>query len=381
MMKQSKGQEVSVLVWGTYDTGKPRTRIIIKALRKIHPDILEVHNNIWNKIEDKSQIKGRRQKSIFIAKYILAYPSLIFRYLLTPKHKVLFIPYMGVFDLILIWPLARIRGVKIYLDLFISLYDTIVIDRKLVSESSLFAKLLYTIEWLSLRLADKLIIDTKTHARYIESLFHLEGNTINVVWVGAEEEHFYKKNAIRTQENKIHVLFYGQFIPLHGLDTIIGAAELLKDSHVTIEFTIIGKGQLQARIDSLIQNKQLTNIKRLEWITYSDLNDMIASSDICLGIFAPQGKALRVIPNKVFQAISSRKAFITADTPAIRELTNENGAIVLIPPGNPDKLAQAIVSLSKRITNGNLDLSKMPIINIQTISSQLKTVMQQNEID
>src|SRR3546814_10446668 len=62
-------------------------------------------------------------------------------------------------------------------------------------------------------------MDTHAHARRIEHLFGLGNGSCGSVWVGAETEHFSSSLlASRTGARPMHVLFYGQFIPLHGVD-------------------------------------------------------------------------------------------------------------------------------------------------------------------
>jgi glycosyltransferase involved in cell wall biosynthesis len=57
-------------------------------------------------------------------------------------------------------------------------------------------------------------------------------------------------------------------------------------------------------------------------------------------------KARRVIPNKAFQALACRAPLITADTPAARELLVHDESALLVPPGDPAALADAIRRLA-----------------------------------
>ena len=54
-------------------------------------------------------------------------------------------------------------------------------------------------------------------------------------------------------------------------------------------------------------------------------------------------KAARVIPNKVFQVLAAGAPLITRDSPAIRELVDdETPGVYLVPPGDPAALAAAV---------------------------------------
>src|SRR3546814_19109312 len=84
-------------------------------------------------------------------------------------------------------------------------------------------------------------MDTHEHARRIEHLFGLGNGSCGSVWVGAETEHFSSSLLTsRTGARAMHVLFYGQFIPLPGADTVIRAARLLRNEPV--EWQLIGPG-------------------------------------------------------------------------------------------------------------------------------------------
>jgi len=142
-------------------------------------------------------------------------------------------------------------------------------------------------------------------------------------------------------ESFLSVLFYGQFIPLHGVDTIIQAAQLLENE--CIQWVIIGKGQEESRIRQIIDLHPLENLNWIPWVQYHELVDWIQYADICLGIFGDSDKASRVIPNKVFQILAMRKPLITRDSPAIRELLSPcMPGIYLIPPVNSEALVEAI---------------------------------------
>ena len=71
----------------------------------------------------------------------------------------------------------------------------------------------------------------------------------------------------------------------------------------------------------------------------------MAASHACLGIFGTSGKAQRVIPNKVFDALAAARAVITGDTPAAREVLTHEDTAWLCAPGDPRALADSILAL------------------------------------
>jgi glycosyltransferase involved in cell wall biosynthesis len=322
--------------------------MLVEALRLNDPALPVIHRNPWAGIEDKSQVKGLAARLALLLRWLLAYPALIAAYLRAPRHEIVVVPYPGNLDVLVLWPLARLRGAKICWDMFLSLYDTAVIDRAMVKRGGVLARLIHAAEWLSTRAADRILLDTRAHAHYIADLFHLPAAKVGAFQVGAETELFVRA-AQPPVSAPLEVLFYGQFIPLHGLDTIVAAIARIEldDTAPPLTFTIVGQGQEQPRIDALIAREGLRTVKRIGWVDFADLPALIARSSICLGVFAPDGKGTRVIPNKVFQILSVGRPLITMDSPAIRELVSPSPALRLVPPGDAAALAEAIVSLAR----------------------------------
>lgn len=360
-----------VVFWGTYDIGKPRVRILLRGLRSNGVDVIECHKDVWGGIEDKSQIKGFTRKLRLLFIWLLAYPGLIWRYLRLPKHDAVVVGYLGQLDVLVLWPFAKIRGVPIVWDAFLSLYNTVVEDRRMVGPHNPIALLLWLWEWLACRMANLVILDTGAHGRYFSDTFNVGPEKIRSVFVGAEPEIFdtcrtastdflsgnngSKKSDIDNLESsnsilpgpKTKVLFYGQFIPLHGIDTVIQAAKLTEKNN--IHWTIVGTGQESQRIHKVVEQLRPCNLEWIEWVPYRQLVDAIKGADVCLGIFGATEKASRVIPNKAFQILMSGSPLITRDSAAIRELVpTESDGIWLIPPADPDALARAVLSASAR---------------------------------
>lgn len=339
-----------LVVWGTYDLSKPRVRLLLQALEILPLEVYPCHGSIWEAIRDKSQLSAARVIGAFL-RIILTYPKLIYRYLRTPKHDAVLIPFMGHLDIWVLWPIARLRGVPIIWDVFISLYDTVVCDRRKWRPESMSARLLFWFEKTTFRLASKAFSDTAHGARYLEQLYHLPSGRVDYVWVGVEAERF-PILPPRVPQEVTQVLFYGQFIPLHGIGTIVAAAEKLAEEALPIQFTLIGTGQEADAVDAQIKRLDLSNITRVLWVDYERLIDALEQADICLGIFGTSNKAHNVIPNKVFQILATGRPLITADTPAIRELIKEDKGIALVPPGDADALAQAIKEMAAQPSDG-----------------------------
>lgn len=341
-MNSKHVERIEVLAWGTYDLGKPRTRLTLKALADAGYAVSQVHRPIWTGVEDKSTLGSLRFLG-FLLKVLLAYPLLIFRFFLRPRPDVVLILYPGHLDVLILGLFAKIRGVPIVWDVFISAYDTVVDDRQLISPNSAQAKILRWFEGLACKMANHLVLDTQAQAAYFRRHYKRREDQVSAVPVGAEGENFQPKSAGPPATSDI-VLFYGQFIPLHGVDTIIEAAKLTED--LPIAWKIIGTGQMKNTAQRQIETLAPANLHWTEWVPYEDLIDEIAKAGVCLGIFGNSEKAGRVVPNKVYQILTAGRPLVTRDGPAIRELipTDVKG-IELVEAANPHQLADAVTKV------------------------------------
>ncbi|MBY8976557.1 glycosyltransferase [Rhodobacteraceae bacterium NNCM2] len=331
---------MKVVLWGTYDLGKPRTRILREGLKEIGVEVIEIHSNVWEGLEDKSQI-NRQSKLGVIWKVATSYPSLILRYLRAPRHDAVLVPYLGQLDVLILWPFARLRGRAIILDLFLSLYDTVVNDRKMASPRSLKGRALKAWEWLACRAADLVLLDTPAHARHVDQLFSLPPGKTDAIPVGVEPGAFPRLPPRPPLEGRIRILFYGQLIPLHGIRTILDAA--LSDEGRQHDWHLIGTGQDREVVAEALSAPDAGHIRWDDWVEYEDLIEAIAGADICLGIFGDSQKAASVVPNKVFQTLAAGRSIITRDSAAMREfLPGPPPGLTLIPHSDPKALIEAI---------------------------------------
>jgi glycosyltransferase involved in cell wall biosynthesis len=323
-----------ILLAGTYDTDFSRNRRQRDLLERAGHEIVECRVDLWGADRYKIVNEGKLR---MLTRALLAYPRLVLRFLRVPRCDAVMVLHPGWFDVVVLAPLARLRRMPLVLDAFISLYDTVVSDRALVSERSLVGRFCRIVDRVSLRFATRVIADTPAHADYFADVARIPRDRIGVVWVGADDTVFRARSAAEAEPRR--VLFYGSFIALHGLETIVRAAKLLEADGVS--FRIIGAGQEQPVLEGLLAELKSLNVEVRGVVPLAALADEIARASVCLGIFGTSAKAARVIPHKVFECAAEARAVVTADTEAVRGAF-EKGEIAAVPPGDPAALADAI---------------------------------------
>lgn len=334
-----------VLYWGTYDATYVRNRVIIDGLRQNGVDVVECHVPLWKGTADKvhNAQKGVLNPALPL-RLAWAYARLLPKYLIAGRYDVMFVGYAGHLDVFPARLLSWLARRPLVFDAFLSVHETVVDDCRLVSPQSMLARLLFRIEKKGCAIADLVLLDTEANVAYFADKYNLPREHFLRVWVGADPVYHPIPGPARS--DKFTALYFGGFIPLHGIEHIIRAAWLLRDRR-DIQFEFIGDGQTYDEMRGLAESLGLTNINwGPRWLPPEQLALRIAAADVCLGIFGTSPKALRVIPTKVYIALAMGKPIITEDSPAARELLTDGVSALLCQPGNAEAVAQTIADLS-----------------------------------
>jgi glycosyltransferase involved in cell wall biosynthesis len=328
---------MGVLYFGTYERDYPRNAQVISCLRRAGVEVQERHVAVWD---------GRRDNwgagAGAAARLALAELELLRR---TPgEFDAVIVGYPGHFDL----PAAKraARGRPVIFNPLVSLSDTFVSDRGRFRAGSAAARALAAVDRRALRTADLVVADTRASAEHLAELAGVAPERLEVAFVGAEERVFGPGWALA---EPFTVLFVGKLIPLHGVETVLAAARAAPE----LRFRLVGSGQLEALV-----RERPGNVDWVPWVEYEQLAGELHRAGCALGIFGTSGKARRVIPNKAFQALACGTPLVTADTPGARELLVDGESALLLPPGDPQALAAALLrlggdpELAKRLSAG-----------------------------
>jgi glycosyltransferase involved in cell wall biosynthesis len=249
---------------------------------------------------------------------------------------------------------ARSKGIPTLFDPLTSLWENAVIDRQAAARRSVAAATCWMYDSLSCRLADLVLLDTQAHIDFFCDRFGLGQSKFRRVWVGSDEQ-IMKPREPPPHDDEFVVFFYGSFRPFQGVDCIVRAAHVLEQRREGVRFILCGDGPTYDGVRSLGERLGTTTVEFVQRRSIERLADLIAGSHVCLGVFGTNAKALRVIPNKVFDALACRRPVITGDAPAIRELLTDREDVWLCRLGDEEALADALTTLRRdRITRDRI---------------------------
>ncbi len=261
--------------------------------------------------------------------------------LLVQRYDLVFVGFYGH---ILMLVFGLLNKTPILFDVFLSTYDTLVNDRKSARKNSITAHLAFFLDQYSCSKATRIIIDTENHKRYFMETFGVPDKKMDILFVGCDERLFFPREEV--EKPIINVLFYGSFLPLHGIDVIVQAARLLSQNE-TIKIEIIGPYKKYPIFPALAKKLNLRNLEFHNPVPLAVLPGLISRSSICLGgHFGGGEKAKRVIPGKVFQFMAMAKPIIVGDNQANAELLTHKHDAWFCKMNDPVELAGAISFLA-----------------------------------
>jgi glycosyltransferase involved in cell wall biosynthesis len=308
------------LIFGAYDPEYARNRVLRLGLRRLGARV-----DVCASSPSHSVLRR--------------YPELLGRYLHSARSDAVLVPEFRHKDVPLARILTALSGASLLVDPLVSRYDTKVEDWASTPRGSLQADHNRRIDRAAVRFADLLLCDTPAHAAYFQERYRVPAERCTVVPVGFDDTLF--RPLPQPPESPFRVAFFGSYLPLHGVDTIVQAAWLLRRERVRVLF--VGGGQTFGCVrEARDRGLELEVVPRLE---PPELVRRLAHTHVLLGVFGTSPKAARVVPNKVYQGLALGRALVTGDTPGLRAFFEPGRHLLAVPMGDPEALAAAILRL------------------------------------
>jgi glycosyltransferase involved in cell wall biosynthesis len=333
-----------VCYFGTYRQEYSRNQIMIEGLRQTGVIVTECHVTLWRSIEDRVQAaSGGWLRLGFIGRVLRAYWLLLQQYHRVGDYDIMVVGYPGQFDVFLARLLTWLRRKPLVWDIFMSIY-LVAMERGLEKHSRVTINLLRRFEWAACRLPDRLILDTLEYVEWFRKIHAIPPERFCLVPTGADSRVFHPLNIPVVEDDLFRVLYYGTYIPNHGVKYIVEAARLLKDDPY-IRFELVGNGPERVSIQKMVTAYNIHNLTFVDWLEKADLVEHIWHTNVCLGAFGTTPQSMMTVQNKIYEGLAMAKPVITGDSPAIRGILQHGKTIFLCERENPQSLAKAIINL------------------------------------
>ncbi|MEM6484080.1 MAG: glycosyltransferase [Pseudomonadota bacterium] len=271
---------------------------------------------------------------------------------------VVFVPYPSYLTLLWLHFFRQRRGRVVLADAFLELRSTVVEDRRLLRPGSLADGLLGFFQRYALNRSSHILIDTDVQKARLEAELGPSHPPVTSIPVGIDET-LWKEQPQPAPDAQVNVVFWGTLIPLHGVEFILDAAELLEAEdvggadRVAIQFRLIGDGQGSPDLAARLKRRPVSSLSWHRALMQTEqLRAEVAKAHIVLGVFGESPKAGSVIPYKLTQALASNRPVISRDSAAIDHLRDDERGLFTCAPADGAALAQAIAALAARLRSG-----------------------------
>jgi glycosyltransferase involved in cell wall biosynthesis len=293
-------------------------------------------------------VRSDKKTSLFYS-YLITLISMPLRVLMiVPTTHLIVLPMNSSIVMLFEVLIAKIFRKKVVVDYYVGIFDTLVNDRQKVCKGTLRARWALTKDRFLLRVADKVVFLSEAESSYYQSVAQIkvqdDRRYIVPLCVDYRNEFFGLEKA--RAKSKFNVCWWGTFIPLHGLETLIEAFPYIGTAEIALY--IFGNSEEKA-----IPYRQLVQKLGLE-SKISIRNDFTFSNgklapflktecDLAIGNFGSSDKAKTVLLNKLVDALSLGLPCLTMQTKATLELLPAHDSLIFVSP-DACSIAKGIVS-------------------------------------
>lgn len=243
-------------------------------------------------------------------------------------------------------PFARlISRKKIIFNALSSLYDGIIMSRKKYGFLGWRVVYCWLVDWLAFNSSDLSFVDSNSRKKYIMRKFFIPERKLVRLWTGVDDDIF-KYNPDIKKLPIFTVLYRGGLLPESGIDTILQAANTLRNE--PIKFRIMGTGYLAPLVEKMIKELDLKNV---EWITrFLPWQEMVSKMQEChlsIGQISSTELVRRQPYHVAFKTLESMALkipyVISSNNLGILEFLTDRETCIVINPADAEDLARTII--------------------------------------
>jgi len=236
-----------------------------------------------------------------------------------------------------------------------------------------FTRMLY-------RMADAVIAVSDDVAEQLKTVFHLAPEKIKIVINGIDVFAIHSTPPKQELLSSLGVLpgqrlvtAVGRLMPPKGHRYLVEAMPYLTRRFSDLKLLLAGDGDLRESLENLARRLDLRNAVSFLG-SRDDVHDILALTEVFVLPSTSEGTSLALL-----EAMAAAKPIVATDIPGNRAVLTHAHNCLLIPPGNPEKLAESIAFFlnhpqiaAEYGKNAYLDVNRR--FNIDQTVSQLTTI-------
>ena len=186
-----------------------------------------------------------------------------------------------------------------------------------------------------------------TRRTILRSAPWLDTGRIHVIYNGIDIDRFRLdrtldlRKSLGLKKNVLLAGFVGRLNCQKGIDTLLCAFDLVAKENAAIQLLIAGRGDLQEQVEIFIREHHLSS--RVHLLGFrDDIPNIMRTIDFLVLPSLWEGFGIVLI-----EAMAAGKPCITTDISSMPEIVEENGSGFIVPPEDPESLAEAMRRLSQ----------------------------------
>jgi glycosyltransferase involved in cell wall biosynthesis len=140
-------------------------------------------------------------------------------------------------------------------------------------------------------------------------------------------------------------LYAGALGQANDIPTLLAAAELLRND-TRIRIVLVGDGKERTNLEAEARRRDLSNVLFAGALPKERMPEALAAADACIAILQDIPMFRTTYPNKVFDYMAAARPTVLAIDGVIRKVVEEAGGGIFVPPGDAERLAEAVRGLA-----------------------------------
>ncbi len=201
------------------------------------------------------------------------------------------------------------------------------------------------------------MVDSVSYStRYVSEMAIERGSDPNYLIpapVGADISRFNPLNSgerIKKQFANPLVVYIGQLEGGSYVDLFLQAAQQVIKKNPNIKFLVVGGGHRLPALQDMARNLGLEScVTFTNYVPHDTIPEYVAAADVCVACFEDNEITRCKSPLKIAEYLAAGKPIVASGVGDVPRMVD--GAGIVVPPGNPSKLAEGILTILQNPSN------------------------------
>jgi len=200
---------------------------------------------------------------------------------------------------------------------------------------------------LTLRYCDLVVAISEEVKQELIDGYNVPEERIHLQPLGVNLELFKPQSEPPGPKEGLRLVYIGAIVRQRGLDVVLQALSKLKEQGIPAQFIVVGRGPATVIQELKGLAEELSVSDRVVWrgyVPHEEIPRILEACHIALSPLPPLQAYEVSSPGKIFEYLAMKKVVIATDILAHRKIIRHGENGLLVPPQDPEALAQAIAS-------------------------------------